>query len=87
MGWNRSDESWRADYERDQRRHDFEPLPPRLDKRQVRAVCVLIAAAEAICEAGLLGTKTEMVLREQVAEALSAFNFNAADRAERAALT
>lgn len=31
MGWSNSNEEGRADYEHDSRKHDFEPLPHRLD--------------------------------------------------------
>lgn len=31
MGWHSRDEAERADYEHDSRKHDFEPLPHRLD--------------------------------------------------------
>lgn len=32
MGWSRPNEESRADHYRDERKHDFDPLPPRAQK-------------------------------------------------------
>lgn len=131
MGYNSRDEDWQADRARDEQKHDFEPLPHRLDRqistaletavmvkgvkdpreaaklveqyantkvagamlghhavptlntRQTRAVAVLISTCEMLCAADVLGEKNEVLVRERVAEALSAFNMCAANREER----
>lgn len=56
---------------------------PTLNTRQMRAVAVLISTCEMLCAADALGEKNEALLRERVAETLSAFNMSAANRDER----
>lgn len=82
MNWHdRRNSAEHADYERDLRKH--EPRPHDVLPSQIRAVASLIVTCETLCESGLLGVQNEMLVRERVAEALTAFGMSAANRPER----
>lgn len=74
MGWSRPDEESRADHYRDERKHDFEPLTPKLNLSQRLSLSKLIGYSEAIAGSGLLSEDMELKLRTRIAEVLSDFN-------------
>lgn len=84
MNWHdRRNTAEHADHQRDLRKH--EPRPTDILPSQLRAVAGLIVTCEMLCESGLLGDKNEMLVRERIAVALSAFGLSAGNRDERMA--
>jgi hypothetical protein len=77
-----SGEYW--DHRRDERKH--QPRPRDLTFSQIDAISALLASCETLCETGVLGERTEMLLRERIAETLTAFGLTAANRDEREGL-
>ncbi len=48
MGWNRPDEDYRADHERDYRKHDTDPLPIRLEPAPITGALEVAILAQAV---------------------------------------
>lgn len=86
MGWNRNDEDYRADYERDERKHSLEPvqgLPVTQRDHELVAVLSLVGFCEGLCTTGAVSDLNERYLRRRIASVLSALGMSAANRDDR----